>query len=100
MNINILSSAQQDIIDAYWFYEEQEEGLGQYFLTSFTSDVERLEIIAGGHEIHFGFHRMVAAKFPFSIFYLIENNEIDIYAIIDDRKDPKLTSKRLSSDQV
>ena len=35
MKIKILSSASQDLIDGYWFYEKQAEGLGTYFWTPF-----------------------------------------------------------------
>jgi hypothetical protein len=31
MKIKILASASQDLIDGYWFYEKQAEGLGIYF---------------------------------------------------------------------
>ena len=38
MKIKILSSASQDLIDGYWFYEKQAEGLGTYFLDSLFKD--------------------------------------------------------------
>jgi hypothetical protein len=31
MKIKILNSANQDLIDGYWFYEKQSEGNGRYF---------------------------------------------------------------------
>lgn len=34
MKIEILPPARFDLIDGYWFYEEQETGLGGYFLES------------------------------------------------------------------
>jgi hypothetical protein len=34
MKVKTLSSANQDLIDGYWFYEEQKDGLGRYFLDS------------------------------------------------------------------
>jgi hypothetical protein len=38
MKIKILASASQDLIDGYWFYEKQAEGLGTYFLDSLFKD--------------------------------------------------------------
>ena len=37
MKIRILKSANQDLIDGYWFYEKQETGLGSYFLNSLNA---------------------------------------------------------------
>ena len=34
MKIEILSTASQDLIDGYHFYENQSEGVGSYFLDS------------------------------------------------------------------
>lgn len=31
MTINILPAAQDDIVESYWFYEQQKEELGRYF---------------------------------------------------------------------
>ena len=49
MTIKILSSAVQDLIDGYWFYEKQAEGVGVYFLDTLFSDIESLTIYAGIH---------------------------------------------------
>ncbi|MEI6825844.1 MAG: hypothetical protein WCK54_09645 [Desulfuromonadales bacterium] len=40
MKIRILDSALQDLRNGYQFYEVQEQGLGNYFLDSFTSGCE------------------------------------------------------------
>ncbi len=96
MKINILPEAQEDIVDAYWFYENQDEELGRYFITSVMKDIDRLEFSAGGHAVYFGKHRMVASKFPYSIFYLIESNEVNVYAVIDQRRDPEWINDRLN----
>ena len=53
MKIKILTSASQDLIDGYWFYEKQSEGLGAYFLDSLYSDIDSLAIYGGIHPICF-----------------------------------------------
>ena len=53
MKIKILASASQDLIDGYWFYEIQSEGIGAYFLDTLFSDIDFLVISAGIHPIHF-----------------------------------------------
>ena len=96
MKIKILRSARQDLIDGYLFYEQQSAGLGEYFRDSLISDIDSLLIHARCHSIMHGKHRKVASHFPYSIFYLVEGNEIRIHAIIDNRRDPEWISGRLN----
>ncbi len=51
MNVRILASAREDLIEGYRFYEELETGLGRYFLSCLYSDIERLAIFGGAHRI-------------------------------------------------
>ena len=96
MTIRILPEARADLIEAYWFYEEREVGIGDYFIESIMGDIDSLVVYAGIHAIHHRKQRFVASKFPHSIYYLIESNEIQIYAVIDNRRDPEWISKRLN----
>ena len=96
MKIKILRSARQDLIDGYLFYEQQSAGLGEYFRDSLISDIDSLLIHARSHSIMHGKHRKVASHFLYSIFYLVEGNEIRIHAIIDNRRDPEWISGRLN----
>lgn len=52
MKIKFLDSAHHDLIEGYWFYEKQEEGLGNYFLDTLFSDIDSLQIYAGIHPIY------------------------------------------------
>lgn len=97
MKIKILESAKQDLLEGYSFYEMQEKGVGNYFLESIFSDVESLRLFAGIHEIHFNkFHRLLSKRFPFAIYYRFVGDEVRIYAILDCRRDPAWTKKRLT----
>lgn len=49
MKIRILKSAKQDLIDGFYFYEKQGDGLGAYFLDTLYSDINSLKIYAGIH---------------------------------------------------
>jgi plasmid stabilization system protein ParE len=96
MKIKILKSAQADLLGGYRFYERQKKGLGNYFLDSLSSDIESLKIFAGIHSIHFGkYYRLLSKRFPFAVYYRIEENEIKVYAILDCRRDPAWIRKRL-----
>ena len=89
MKIKILNSANQDLIDGYWFYEKQEEGLGIYFLYTLFSDIDSLKVYAGIHPMHFEkYHRLLSKRFPFAVYYRVENDTALVYAVLDCRRNP------------
>lgn len=96
MKIQILHEAELDLLDGYNFYETQKLGLGEYFIDSLYSDIDSLHLHAGAHEIHFQYHRLLAHRFPFAIFYRIAGEIIQVWAILDCRQDPSKTEIRLS----
>ena len=96
MKIKILSSASQDLIDGYWFYEKQAERLGTYFLDSLFSDIDSLIINAGIHPLHFGkYHRMLSKRFPFAVYYRVENKTALVHGVLDCRRSPAWIKKKL-----
>lgn len=96
MNIKILNSANQDLIDGHWFYEKQVAGLGTYFLDSLFSDIDSLTISAGIHPIYFGkYHRILSKRFPFAIYYRVENKTVFVYAVLDCRRSPAWIKNKL-----
>ena len=42
MRIELLDSAEKDLLDGFKFYESLSKGLGDYFLDSLFSDIESL----------------------------------------------------------
>ncbi len=95
MEIRLLETAKEDLRAGYRFYEDQSLGLGDYFLDCLQADVRSLRIFAGIHAKAEGFFRMLAKRFPFAIYYLIEDERIDLYAILDCRRDPTWIELRL-----
>ena len=96
MKIKILASARQDLIDGYRFYESQAEGVGAYFLDSLYSDIDSLTISAGVHSIHFGkYHRLLSKRFPFAVYYRVENETAFVCAVLDCRRRPAWIRKKL-----
>lgn len=96
MRIEILDEAEQDLVDGFTFFERQAEGIGNYFLDSIFSDIESLHLYAGIHVLHFGYHRLLAKRFPFAIYYRIEIDIIRVYAILDCRRNPAWIRDRLA----
>lgn len=97
MQIRLLEIAKGDLREGWRFYEKIAPGLGNYFLACVQADVESLKLYAGIHEVADGFHRMLVKRFPFAIYYLINDESVDIYAVLDCRRDPVWIVKRLES---
>ncbi len=86
MKIRISESTYNDLSDGYWFYEQQQPGLGSYFQESLFSDIDSLRLYAGIHEIHLGKYRLLSKTFPYAIYYIIKDNTIIISAVLDCRR--------------
>lgn len=95
MKIEVLDEAGQDLLDGFQFYEAQSEGLGDYFLDSVMADLESLRLYAGVHSVHFGYHRLLAKRFPFAVYYRLEDSTVRVWAVLDCRRDPADIRARL-----
>lgn len=96
MKIRILDAAQQDLVNGFRFYEAQGEGLGGYFLDSLYSEIDSLLLYAGIHShVKSGYYRMLARRFPFAVYYRMKHSTIHVYAVLDCRRNPVWTRKRL-----
>lgn len=96
MRVEILSEAEQDLLDGFSFYEAQEEGLGAYFLDSLFSDIDSVQLYGGVHAEHFGFHRLLSKRFPFAVYYRVSGETAQVYAVLDCRQSPSRITRRLT----
>ena len=95
MNVRITEDAEHDVLAGFRFYEDQTAGLGDYFRDSIIADVDSLMFFGGIHEVVYGFHRMLAKRFPFAIYYEKTGEEVTVVAVLDCRRDPSWTRDRL-----
>jgi plasmid stabilization system protein ParE len=97
MKIRLLPEAERDLEIAADFYESQRSGLGSFFNDCLTADIESLKIYAGIHETYRGFQPSFSKRFPFSIYYLLAEDCVDICAVLDARQDPEIIDSILDS---
>ena len=71
------------------------EGLGDYFLDSLFSDIDSLQFYAGIYPMYFGYNRLFSKRFPFAIYYRVENEMVRVYTVLDCRREPSWTRTRL-----
>ena len=88
MKVSILQTALEDLTTAQKFYDEQEEGVGAYFLDSLIPEIDSLSLYAGIRRIQFGFHRLLARRFPYAIYYRVVAGVVVVFRVLDCRRDP------------
>jgi plasmid stabilization system protein ParE len=91
----VLEDAAEDIEAARDFYEVQQSGIGEYCVDSLLADIESLGRLSGIHPIHFDFHRMLATRFPFGIYYREQGDKTQVFAVLDLRRNPNWVRKEL-----
>jgi plasmid stabilization system protein ParE len=96
MRLRILDSALDDLDLGRVFYERQGEGLGAYFLDSLFAEIDSLVLYAGIHRKFFSFHRLLARRFPYGVYYRVEEGgAVVVWRVLDLRGSPSDIRKAL-----
>ena len=95
MKIQILQSAFDDLEAGAAFYERQAEGLGSYFTSSLLADIDSLMLYAGIHRTVRGYHRTLSKRFPYAIYYKIEDGHPVVHGVLDCRRRPGWIARQL-----
>ena len=96
MRLEILDQAARDLVEGFRFYEDQGEGLGSYFLNNLYADIDSLYFSAGIHgKPYKHYHRLLSRRFPFAIFYTIQEETVFIHAVLDCRRNPAWIREQL-----
>lgn len=90
-----LKEVANDLSDGKAFYDRIKTGAGDYFWDSLVADIESLIIYAGIHNKSYGLHRMLAKRFPYAIYYEIEDGIAYVVAVLPMRRDPAWTERKL-----
>ncbi|MCK5539136.1 MAG: hypothetical protein KAI79_20100 [Bacteroidales bacterium] len=98
MTLKVLRKAREDLRLGIQFYNRQQQGLGNYFYDALISDIESLQLYAGIHPKIKNFYRALSKRFPYSIYYKVDEDTVKIYAILDDRRNPKTIESRLEEE--
>ena len=94
--IIIRPEARLDILDAFSWYQEQRPGLGLDFKLCVDEVFSKLRRRPNIYKkVHKEVRRVVTQRFPFGVFYLIENNKVIALAVLHARRDPKKWKQRI-----
>jgi plasmid stabilization system protein ParE len=84
------------MFDAAVFYEQQVERLGQSFLSIMEAAIDDLGAQPESWpEIEDGIRRRPLRRFPYSVLYRIDKDEIVIVAVMHQRRHPRYWAERV-----
>jgi plasmid stabilization system protein ParE len=88
---------ENDLTEAYDWYEEQRRGLGEEFLNRIEASLQKIRRTPDAYpEVYKKYRRTLIRRFPYMIFYEHEKNEVIIYGIFHSARDPDKWKKRLA----
>lgn len=93
--IYIRPEAEQDMREAYAWYETQIPGLGANFLLHVDAQLRSLQRTPLQNPVvHREVRRCLVRRFPYGIFYMVEDKRIVVLAVFHAKRDPKAWQTR------
>lgn len=89
MVVKIENSAELDLLESYWFYEDQEIGAGDYFLKMIRHEILELARTGGVHRKRNGLHFCPSPRFPYGFYYRVDGEIVKVFAVLDCRRSPR-----------
>jgi len=88
--IRVRQRAEADIVDAYAWYDARAIGLGEAFLRAVDACMARIARDPEAYVIvHERVHRARLRRFPYSVFYVIREDALDVLAVYHGRRRPR-----------
>jgi plasmid stabilization system protein ParE len=88
--------AEQDVSEAYAWYERQRAGLGEEFMSCVDACIEAVCRTPKMHRVvHESYRRGLVRRFPYAVFYEYADNTVTVYAVMHTARDPGKWRERL-----
>ncbi len=96
LEINLTEESQTDFEEAYFWYADVSENLGNRFSDEFYFSLEKISNQPLMYpKVIDDVRQFVMENFPFYIFYLIDKKEISVLVIVHHSRNPKYLKKRI-----
>lgn len=97
MNVRLLAPAQAELDEAIRWYAAQAPGLGDGFLVEVLRSFQLIQRLpAGWHPLTPDIRRCRLRRFPYSVIYTIEADEVLILAVAHQHRKPSYWRDRIS----
>jgi plasmid stabilization system protein ParE len=88
--------AEQDIGEAYDWYEQRRPGLGEEFLSCVDACIQGIRRSPQTYaKVHQDYHRAIVRRFPYVIFYEYGDGKVTIYCVFHTSRNPDKWRERL-----
>jgi len=89
--------AEQDVAEAYAWYEGRRPGLGEEFLSCVDASIEAICRTPRMHAVvHENYRRGLVRRFPYAVFYETGQGTVTVYAVFHTSRDPQKWRQRLA----
>ena len=90
LEVRLRPEAEQDLADAAAWYEEQRQGLGHEFLDEVLTMLSSIaETPMMYPNVHRNTRRAVIHRFPFGVYFRVENATIVVVALMHGSRNPR-----------
>jgi plasmid stabilization system protein ParE len=88
--------AEQDLAEAYAWYESRRVGLGEDFLSSVDACIKAICRMPERHRtVHENYRRALVRRFPYAVFYEFTEGKVIVYCVFHTSRDPQKWRERL-----
>lgn len=93
--LTIRRVAELDITETFNYYESKRLGLGYDFLLCIEESFSKIERNALQYQlVHKGLRRCLVHRFPYAVFYFVDDNDVIVTAVIHAHRDPTSWDER------
>ncbi len=94
---NLSDEAEDDLFEAYHWYEQQRIGLGEKFLEALDNALEVLLKNPATYRIRYKgkVRGYIVHRFPFIIHYVFEKQDVNVLSVFRTSRDPEVLKNRI-----
>jgi toxin ParE1/3/4 len=99
--LRFLPEVEDDVVSGYEWYERKSAGLGEDFIRMFyvyASEIPRSPLRYP--KIYNKFHRRLLRRFPYAIYFTIENDQIIVFGLFHCARDPRTIKTKLQDRKI
>ena len=97
MNLRVRPEARDDLLAAMAWYDEREKNLGAAFLEHADALFQQIDMHPARFPVVYRtFRRALMRRFPYAVYYIVEDNAMIVFAVLHQRQDRSILTERRS----
>jgi plasmid stabilization system protein ParE len=92
----IAPEVENDLAEAYAWYEDHRVGLGEEFLRCVEASIQAIRRMPGSYAmVHRTYRRALVRRFPYAVFYEHTSGTVAVYCVCHTARNPAKWRRRL-----